>query len=299
VCDLDNERRVAIGRKIAWPRVKRDAITSHREEYFAFWRKIIFHALRRRERRGGVPIKNRLKRLFNALGYDVRGTRMTPRQLLQPDLLRALEFDDLVCRLMYETGDALTFIQVGACDGLMQDPLRKYIVSRGWRGVMVEPQPAPARKLRELYKDNGRITVLQAALDRQPGVRSLFTIKSPAAPEWAEGLASFQKEVILRHAEIIPGIESMITEVAVDCITFESVFKHLPEGDLNLLQIDTEGADGLILSIFPFERIKPDIVHWEIKHLSLREREYCLRALTSQGYRVAASSYQDMMAVRF
>jgi FkbM family methyltransferase len=244
-------------------------------------------------------MKNQLKRLFNALGYDVRGTRMTPRQLLDPHLLRPLEFDDVACRLMCETGDALTFIQVGAFDGLVQDPLRKYIVSRGWRGVMLEPQPVPARKLRELYKDDGRITVLQAALDRQPGVRSLFTINSPNAPEWAAGLASFQKEVILRHAEIIPGIESMIAEVAVDCITFDSVFEHLSEGRLNLLQIDTEGADGLILSMFPFERIKPAIVHWEIKHLSLREREDCLEVLTSQGYRVAASGNQDMMAVRF
>jgi hypothetical protein len=33
-------------------------------------------------------MKNQLRRLFNALGYDVRGTYMTPRQLLQPRLLR-------------------------------------------------------------------------------------------------------------------------------------------------------------------------------------------------------------------
>jgi FkbM family methyltransferase len=244
-------------------------------------------------------MKNQIKRLFNALGYDIRGIRMTPRLLLQPHLLRPLEFDDAVCRLMYETGDALTFIQVGAFDGLMQDPLRKYIVSHGWRGVMVEPQPASARKLRELYKDESRITVLQAALDRRRGVRSLFTIDSPDAPEWAAGLASFQKEVILRHAEIIPGIESMITEVAVDCITFDSVFEHLPDGTLNLLQIDTEGTDGLILSLFPFDQIKPAIVHWEIIHMSLRERENCLGLLTKQGYRIAASGDQDMMAVRF
>jgi hypothetical protein len=91
----------------------------------------------------------------------------------------------------------------------------------------------------------------------------------------------------------------MITEVAVDCITFDSVFEHLPEGELDLLQIDTEGADGLIRSLFPFERIKPAIVHWEIKHLSLREREDCLGLLASHGYRFAASGNQDMMAVRF
>jgi hypothetical protein len=150
-------------------------------------------------------MKNQIKRLFNALGYDVRGTRMTPRQLLQPHLLRPLEFDDVICRLMYETGDALTFIQVGAFDGLIQDPLRKYIVSRGWRGVMVEPQPVPARKLRELYKDDGRITVLQVALDRRPGVRSLFTINSPDAPEWAGGWPRSRKRSSLGTPRIFPA----------------------------------------------------------------------------------------------
>jgi FkbM family methyltransferase len=244
-------------------------------------------------------MKNQLKRLFNALGYDVRGTRLTPRQLLQPNLLRPLEFDDVICRLMYEGGDHLTFIQIGAFDGVIQDPLRKYIVSRGWRGVMVEPQPEPARKLRELYKDDSRITVLQAALDRRPGVRSLFMVNSPDAPAWAAMLASFQKEVILKHADHIPGIENMVAEVAIDCITFDSVLKHLPEGELDLLQIDTEGADGLVLSLFPFERIKPAIVHWEIAHLSLRDREECMGLLASHGYRFAPSRDQDMVALRF
>jgi hypothetical protein len=47
VRDLDNDDD-AYCRKLAQPRVKRDAITRLREEYFAFWRKIIFHALGRR-----------------------------------------------------------------------------------------------------------------------------------------------------------------------------------------------------------------------------------------------------------
>ena len=91
----------------------------------------------------------------------------------------------------------------------------------------------------------------------------------------------------------------MVAEMAVDCITFDSVFEYLPEGGLSLLQIDTEGADGFILSLFPFERIKPAIVHWEVNHLSLREREDSLGLLASHGYRFAASGDRDMMALRF
>jgi hypothetical protein len=47
VCDLDNDDN-AYCRKLTQPRVKHDAIIHLREEYFAFWRKIICHALGRR-----------------------------------------------------------------------------------------------------------------------------------------------------------------------------------------------------------------------------------------------------------
>ena len=76
-------------------------------------------------------MKDQVRRLITALGYEIRGTRMTPRQLLQPQLLRNLEFDDVVCRRMFEAGDALSFIQIGAFDGRTQDPLLRYIASCG------------------------------------------------------------------------------------------------------------------------------------------------------------------------
>jgi hypothetical protein len=51
---------------------------------------------------------------------------------------------------------------------------------------MVEPRPAFARKLRALYQDDGRITVLQAALDRRPGGAPkpmiYVDLAGPAAP---------------------------------------------------------------------------------------------------------------------
>ena len=45
----------------------------------------------------------------------------------------------------------------------------------------------------------------------------------------------------------------------------------------------------VILSLFPFERIKRAIVHWQIKHLSVHEQEGCLGRLASGGYRFAAA----------
>ena len=242
-------------------------------------------------------LRHRIKRGLAALGYQVLGTRYCPRQLLEPGLLRRLEFDDIVCRRMFEVGRDFTFIQVGAFDGITADPLRKYIQTCGWRGVLIEPQPRPAAGLHELYGDNDRLVILQAALDDKCGKRTLFTVESDSVPAWARGMASFQHDNILKNSYLIPGLEAMIKEITVNCITFDGVMQNLPSGRLDLLQIDTEGADGHILSLFPFDRVKPAIVHWESKHLTKLQQEQALDILRGQGYRFARSGEEDMLAV--
>lgn len=242
-------------------------------------------------------MKRLLKAAFAALGYSVQGTRYTPRQFLDPACLRVIEFSDVIARRMLEIGPELVFIQIGAFDGIMADPLRKYIEKYGWSGVLVEPQARAAHKLRELYGGNHRIVVLQAALDRECGTRTLFTVESETAPTWAGGMASFQREHIVKHAVLIPGIETMVREEKVDCITFHEVLAKLPSERIDLLQLDAEGSDAYLLSLFPFDRVRPAIVHWEIKHYTRSEKEDCLDRLARFGYRFAPSGGEDMMAV--
>jgi FkbM family methyltransferase len=242
-------------------------------------------------------MKQLFKKLFAELGYHVQGIRYCPRQLLEPRYLRFLELADVVCRRMFEFGTEFTFIQIGAFDGITKDPLYEYIGRYGWRGVLVEPQPRPASQLLELYRGNDRIVVLQAALDCEPGKRTLFTVESESAPIWAGGMASFQRDHIVKHSYLIPGLETMVREITVNCITFNDVFEHLPSERIDLLQIDAEGADAYILSLFPFDRVKPPIIHWEIKNLTKAQKEDCFERLSDFGYRLAPSGDEDMMAV--
>ena len=251
-----------------------------------------------------MSVKHRMmkqiRRFIGALGYEVRGTRYIPRPLLEPTNLRGVELDDLICRRMMETGRELTFIQVGAYDGITRDPLRKYIERYGWRGVMLEPQAIAAGQLRALYQNNDSVVILQAALDRHPGTATLYAVDfGGREPSWAGGLASFQRDCILKHRDLIPGLEGMIRCEEVACVTFDDVLARVPAEPLDLLQVDTEGADAYILSLFPFERIAPAIIHWEVKHLSMADRTSCLARLAKLGYRFAPSGQEDMLAARF
>jgi FkbM family methyltransferase len=235
-----------------------------------------------------VAIKRLLKRVLKRLGYDVRNIATVPTPLLNESNWRSVEFDDVVCRRMVEVGRELRFIQVGAFDGVTGDPLRKYIVDCGWKGVLVEPQAAAAENLRTLYRANDRISVRQAAIDSERRQRTLYTVYSAGAPPWAGALASFDRETINKHADSIPDLQERIREESVSCLGCEEV---------DLLQIDVEGADAFVLSLFPFDRIKPAIIHWESKHLSKSQLEECLERLAPMGYRFARSGSEDMLAV--
>ena len=243
-------------------------------------------------------MKTLIRRAIRGLGYNVEGIRYTPRHLLEPGRQRALEFDDVICRHLHEHGRELSFIQVGAYDGVSTDPLHKYIAACGWSGVMLEPQPRPASRLRDLYAGKSRIVVLDAAVDRERRPRSLFTVEGDDLPTWAGGMASFQRQHLLKHDYLIPGIADKIRELTVDCITFDDILDQLPgERRLDLLQIDAEGADGYLLSLFPFDRVKPAIIQWEIKNMARAQQEAALDLVCSQGYLVARSGGEDMLAV--
>ncbi|MGB7077151.1 MAG: FkbM family methyltransferase [Xanthobacteraceae bacterium] len=88
-------------------------------------------------------------------------------------------------------------------------------------------------------------------------------------------------------------------ELQVKCIPFTDVIQSLPDPRrLDLLQIDAEGADGYILSLFPFDRLQPAIVHWEIKNMTRLQQEAALDLLCSRGYLISRSGGEDMLAVR-
>ena len=60
----------------------------------------------------------------------------------------------------------LTVVQIGANDGINNDPIHKFIKRDHWRGVLLEPQKYVFEKyLKPLYRNTPGIYVMNAALD--------------------------------------------------------------------------------------------------------------------------------------
>jgi hypothetical protein len=100
----------------------------------------------------------------------------------------------------------------------------------------------------------------------------LFRLR-PAAkapyPGWASGIASFDREHLLRH-QIAPDD---ISVQLVECVTLMELLENHALLDLDLLQIDTEGYDGAIVRMIDFARCGPRVIKFEHKNLSTAERD--------------------------
>lgn len=245
-------------------------------------------------------IKKVLRNIFKKAGYKITGTKYVLKQFLFPGNTLQLDFDHALSKYLIHSkrsDNDFTFIQVGAFDGVECDPLLKYLQRFDWTGIMLEPQPGPYNKLVERYSNRTGITVKNAAISDRSGRATLYTVEGNGLPEWTKGMASFNKQNIIKHDYMFPKINDHIKATEVNTITFQQLFSDHSIKKIDLLQIDTEGFDAEILRMFPFERIKPNIIHFESKHIPKQDLEEVLDDLISHGYTIGRDREEDMIAV--
>lgn len=189
------------------------------------------------------------------------------------------------------------FIQVGANDGYNADPIHSFIKRDRWSGVLVEPQETAFRTLKQVYANHPNLILLNAAIDREVGSRTMYGI-AVSDSRWASGLSSFNKETVLEHVrsgyvaerarmenkQLPNKLEDCIAETIVETVPFSSILQNYGLERVDLLQIDAEGFDAQILEMFPFEDILPTFVNFEYIHLDKDEFERVGKKLSELGY---------------
>jgi FkbM family methyltransferase len=192
----------------------------------------------------------------------------------------------------------VTVVQIGANDGIHNDPIHRFIRRDNWQGVLLEPQRYVfERYLSPLYKNTKGIIVLNAALDVQDGSKPIYKI-SVSNSRWAHGLTSFNKAVLeeavrsgyVERQAIKEGCrlpenkEDYITEEQVECISTGSLVKKFTLGTVDWLQIDTEGFDFEIIKMFNISVTKPEVIVYENLHFPDPLKEECMNYLRGNGY---------------
>ncbi|MCA9469416.1 MAG: FkbM family methyltransferase [Nitrospira sp.] len=180
-----------------------------------------------------------------------------------------------------ERVDDFFFIQVGANDGIRNDPLHQFVTKYKWSGVLVEPQSALFARLQETYSGFQGLYFENAAVCDSPGSVVLNKVKDSCMTEsYHNGIAT-----ICPKRGAIRGIPlAHVEQIEVPAITLSSLVSKYSPVRWDLLQIDTEGYDFEIIKLVDFSKQIPLIIRYEKKHLPLRERQKCRRLLRQNGY---------------
>jgi FkbM family methyltransferase len=205
--------------------------------------------------------------------------------------------DDFTSRFSKITENVFV-VQIGANDGIFNDPIHKFIKRDHWQGVLLEPQKLVFEKyLKPLYSKTKGITLINAALDGSDGARPIYKI-SVSSSRWATGLSSFnrkileeavksgyiEKEARKENCPLPENKDEYITEENVECICTDTLHKRAGIERTDWLQIDTEGFDFEIIKMFNISTTNPTVIVYENLHLSQADREECKNHLIINGY---------------
>jgi FkbM family methyltransferase len=201
---------------------------------------------------------------------------------------RESEFENFITSLSAATPDFMV-VQIGACDGLMADPIHDWIQKNHWRGVLVEPQKLEFERLKRTYQNElDRVALENVAIADVEGTRTLYRVKdSELTAAWKRGTAS------LLHR---PDSEGFTAE-QVPCITLETLLQRHQVSRIDLLQVDVEGYDFEIIKLINFEKIRPKLIRYEHRHLRPGDKHACKALLARHGYRIMEMQFDTGAAL--
>jgi len=174
------------------------------------------------------------------------------------------------------------FLQIGAHDGLTDDPVHALVKQHGWRGAFVEPVPAVFEQLRDNYAGIPDLRFIEAAVGDHDGAAPFFVG------------ANTRKASLLEERAAPTGTSEAIEVRLVSVLALLSI-ADLPE--LDVLLVDAEGMDAVILQQFDFSQVRPFAVLYESHLLDPQAQAEIATHLRSHGYTVL-QLYADSFAIR-
>lgn len=227
----------------------------------------------------------------------IRPPRISTRQVLQ-------------CYANYKRShsEEVFCVQVGANDGRTTDPVFMYFDQYDWKGLLIEPQrDVYEHQLRKTYAHRPDLILENVAIGPSGQNLPFYRLKCSNA-RWGTGLSTFNREVLLAHVSsgyveqkaqedgILLG-DDLIETTMISTVSFNDLMERHSIDRVDVLCIDTEGADFEVLRQFDFSLYKPDLVLYESKHLSDSDFISSKKLLRDAGYQLYWDG-GDTLAVR-
>lgn len=223
-------------------------------------------------------VKSSIHKALRFIGYDI--ISLDIEQPISPfDIL------DFIVGNYVLKGVPFNFIQIGAHDGVRNDPIRPLVIKYGLPGVLVEPLPDFYSELCKNYANYTGLDFECSAVSNKEGAFTLYRFRrdAPVPKTFFHGLARNDKEYIAQRAKE-SSLEEYVEEVTVDYISFDRLLRKHQINRVGLLQIDTEGHDFDVIQSVMDSAIRPLFINYEWTELRPRDRVACKKLLLSNDY---------------
>jgi len=182
------------------------------------------------------------------------------------------------------------FIEIGAYDGITNDPVFELIEKYNWRGILCEPLPGGVfKRLVMNHKDHKNLIFKNVAIYKEKGnfdffyngAGSSFVKRDNLTEEWGKNFGKVYFDS-LKNAE----------KILVKTITWEDLVKEYDIKYFDFLHIDTEGMDYKIINEI-LKSITPTILEFESNlFYSIRESKNFFNALRKHDYKLYYNNYR-------
>ena len=197
---------------------------------------------------------------------------------------------DLVIDAYYKKEKNLFFIQLGACDGIFCDPVRKYILKYRLSGILVEPVKYLFDRLVKNYEGHDNLIFENVAISKRDEVKKFYYISQEVSDMQGMNIGLGP----LLGSFIPHSLKDGWTQVNVNCIALKTLLAKHNVRKIDLLQIDAEGYDYEIIKQVDFNAVKPKIIHYEHINLKSDEQEECIMLLARNGYIVIEGQWDTL-----
>jgi FkbM family methyltransferase len=174
--------------------------------------------------------------------------------------------------------------------------------------LLVEPVPYNYLELESIYGKSENIFISRNGVIDQNKIDSFYFVKKDSIPvlgkHWASQIGSFNKNHILNHKNKRFKIEdSDIDKIDIKFITFNDLIKEYSIGSIEMLQIDTEGAEYKIMKSINYDQLSINQILFESKHFdgTFKESERLdeiKKLLTSKNYKLRKQDKENILAVK-
>jgi FkbM family methyltransferase len=190
----------------------------------------------------------------------------------------------------------VSFLQIGAMDGVKHDSLYSYVIDNDWTGVLVEPLPDMFERLIENYSNKTGLKFENSAISKENGTTKIYRvplekIESGEAPDWADGCTTLLPD---NHLE---DLRKHMVEETIKTITVQSLYEKYTN-KFDFVQVDTEGYDYEIFLQLLQNGLTADIYKIEIAHVTQSKGIWMKWVLDKQGYKTFIDGY-DLIAYKF